>query len=354
MTTPPVPHNGPLITDEDIAAVIASLRSGWIASGPQVAALEAAFADRFTPMRALAVSSGTAALTLALHATGLSESHATVAVPTYGCSALLDAVRAAGCRAVITDVDKTSLTVSPAQLDDHPACDAVIAVHTHGFPADVDGLRDRVGLIIEDCCQSLGGTDMHGRPLGTTGDAAAFSFYATKVIAAGEGGLLLLRDLEAWEEGGSYLDPAARERWAPRFNYRLPDPAAALAFSQFRRLDAIVQRRVAIADRYSEALPPNVAPPPGLAEGRVPYRYCLRASGPEQQQRWLSHLEAAGIRADPLIPTQHLLHRQLGLDPVGFPTAEHAVTATVSVPLFAGINDEQVEHVTLALAGLPD
>lgn len=354
MSTLPVPHNGPLITDEDIAAVNASLRSGWLASGPQVAALEAAFADRFAPMRARAVSSGTAALTLALHATGLSESHATVAVPTYGCSALLDAVRAAGCRAVITDVEPTSLTVGPAQLDDHPSCDAVIAVHTHGFPADVDGLRDHVGLIIEDCCQSLGGTDTHGRPLGTTGDAAAFSFYATKVIAAGEGGLLLLRDPEAWGEGGTYLDPAARERWAPRFNYRLPDPAAALALNQFRRLDAIVQRRVTIAERYSEALPPNVAPPPGLVEGRMPYRYCLRAGGPEQQQRWLRHLQAAGIRADPLIPVQHLLHRQLGLDTAGFRSAEHAVTTTVSVPLFAGITDEQVEHVTRVLAGLPD
>lgn len=357
MTTgalPPVPHNGPLVTEDDIAAVSASLRSGWLASGPRVAALEAAFAERHPPMRARAVSSGTAALTLALHALGLGDTRARIAVPTYGCSALLDAVRAGGCRAVVTDVDGDTLNVAPAALAGIAACEAVIAVHTHGLAADVDGLRRHARLVIEDCCQSLGGTDPRGRALGSIGDAAAFSFYATKVVAAGEGGLLLLRDPGAWERAGVYLDPGARETWTPRFNHRLPDPAAALALSQFQRLDDLVRRRAAVAQRYTAALPPHAAPPQAADGGRMFYRYTLRAGGPGQQRRWLDHLNAAGIRADPLIPAGHLLHRQLGQDPALFPAAERAVRTTVSVPLFAALTDEQVDRVVLALTRLPE
>ncbi|GHD74739.1 DegT/DnrJ/EryC1/StrS family aminotransferase [Streptomyces goshikiensis] len=349
-----VPHNGPLVTEDDIAAVTEALRSGWLATGPRTAALEAAFAERFHPLHASAVSSGTAGLTLALRGAGLGDNGATVAVPTYGCSALLDAVLAAGCTPLVVDVTERTLGIDPGRLDPAHPIDAVIAVHTHGHPADLDALRPKTALLVEDCCQSLGGRDERGRPLGAIGDASVFSFYATKVIAAGEGGMLLQRDPAARDHVRGYQDPGAREVYAPRFNHRLSDPAAALALSQFRRLDEIAAHRRAVAARYTAALPPHVAPPPGLAPGQVPYRYCLRAAGRAQQQRWIGHLRAAGIAADPLIPARHLLHRQLGLEPREYPVAERVVDSTVSVPLFAALTEEQADRVAEALTGLPD
>ncbi|GHI10151.1 hypothetical protein AQI88_26335 [Streptomyces cellostaticus] len=351
---PPIPHNGPLVTEEDIAAVTEALRSGWLASGPRTAALEEAFAERFHPMHACAVSSGTAGLTLALRGAGLGDTGATVAVPTYGCSALLDAVLAAGCTPMVVDITERTLTLDPERLDRASRLDAVIAVHTHGHPADLDALRPKAALLVEDCCQSLGGHDEQGRPLGGIGDAAVFSFYATKVISAGEGGMLLQSDRAAWERVRVHQDPAAREIYTPRFNHRLPDPAAALALSQFRRLDRIVAHRRTLAARFTAALPPHIAPPPGLAPGQVPYRYCLRAADRAQQQQWIGHLRAAGISADPLIPARHLLHRQLGLEPQEYPVAERVVDSTVSVPLFAALTDEQAHRVAAALTGLPD
>ncbi|MEU7427024.1 DegT/DnrJ/EryC1/StrS family aminotransferase [Streptomyces sp. NPDC040750] len=350
---PVIPHNGPLVTEDDVAAVTEALRSGWLASGPRTAALEEAFAERFHPRHATAVSSGTAGLTLALRGAGIGDTGATVAVPTYGCSALLDAVLAAGCTPLVVDVTERTLNLDPGRLDGAGRVDAVIAVHTHGNAADLDALRARTALLVEDCCQSLGGHDERGRPLGGIGDAAVFSFYATKTIAAGEGGVLLQSDPAAFERVRVYQDPAARERYAPRFNYRLADPAAALALSQFRRLDRITAHRRALAAGYTAALPAHVAPPPGAADGQVPYRYCLRAADRAQQRRWIGHLRAAGIRADPLIPARHLLHRQLGLEPGGFPVAERVVDSTVSVPLFAALTERQADRVTAALAGLP-
>ncbi|MGW2425850.1 DegT/DnrJ/EryC1/StrS family aminotransferase [Streptomyces sp. NPDC001709] len=353
-TRPAIPHNGPLVTEDDIAAVAESLRSGWLASGPRTAALEEAFAERFHPRHASAVSSGTAGLRLALHGAGLDGTGAAVAVPTYGCSALLDAVLAARCTPVVVDVTERTLTLDPARLDPAGRLDAVIALHTHGHPADLDALRPMAALLVEDCCQSLGGLDERGRALGGIGDAAVFSFYATKTLAAGEGGMLLQADRAAWERVRVHQDPAAREVYVPRFNHRLSDPAAALALSQFRRLDRITAHRRALAARYTAALPPHVAPPPGLAPGQVPYRYCLRATDRAQQQRWISHLRAAGVRADPLIPARHLLHRQLGLEPRDYPVAERVVDSTVSVPLFAALTEEQAHRVAEALTGLPD
>ncbi|MEU8587406.1 DegT/DnrJ/EryC1/StrS family aminotransferase [Streptomyces sp. NPDC048664] len=350
---PAVPHNGPLVTEDDIAAVVEALRSGWLASGPRTAALEAAFAERFSPRYACAVSSGTAGLTLALRGAGLGDTGATVAVPTYGCSALLDAVLAAGCTPRVVDITERTLNLDPERLAGTGPLDAVIAVHTHGHPADLDALRPLAALLVEDCCQSLGGRDEQGRLLGTVGDAAVFSFYATKTIAAGEGGMLLQADRDAFDHIRVHQDPGAREIYIPRFNHRLSDPAAALALSQFRRLDRVTAHRTALAARYTAALPPHVAPPPGLTPGQVPYRYCLRAADRAQQRRWIDHLRAAGVSADPLIPARHLLHRQLGLPPARYPVAERVVDRTVSVPLFAALTQDQAHRVAAALTGLP-
>lgn len=348
-----VPHNGILVTDEDIAAVVTCLRSGWLASGPQVRALERAFEDLYPARRAFAVSSGTAALTLALRSCGIVDAGAAVAIPTYGCSALLDAVLAAGCRPQLTDIDEDTLCLSPARLDAEPRPSAVIAVHTHGHPAAVDELRHRTDIIIEDCCQSLGGTDAAGRLLGTLGDAAAFSFYATKVIACGEGGMLLTPDARTADTARHYLAPANQDTYQRRFNLRLADPAAALALSQFRRLSAIASRRQLISSRYAAALPKGVSPPAGQFAGRLPYRYCLRTVDQAQQRCWIEHLRERGIQADPLIHPRHLLHNQLGLDRSAFPVAERAARTTVSVPLFPALTDRKIAHVCDALAYLP-
>lgn len=124
--------------------------------------------------------------------------------------------------------------------------------------------------------------------------------------------------------------------YAPRFNYRLSDPAAALVLSQFRRLDQIVRRRRSVAELYTEALPP------------------LRAADPAQRQRWLDHLRTARVRADALIPVHHLLHRQLALAPQEFPVAERTAQSTVSVPLFAALTDDQAHYVAETLTRLPE
>ncbi|GAA3062444.1 hypothetical protein GCM10020254_02900 [Streptomyces goshikiensis] len=183
-----------------------------------------------------------------------------------------------------------------------------------------------------------------------------FSFYATKVIAAGEGGMLLQRDPAAREHVRGYQDPGAREVYAPRFNHRLSDPAAALALSQFRRLDEIAAHRRAVAARYTAALPPHVAPPAGAGPpARCPTATaCGPPAAPSSSGGSATCAPRASRPTPPLIPARHLLHRQLGLEPREYPVAERVVDSTVSVPLFAALTEEQADRVAEALTGLPD
>ena len=153
-----IPHNLPALTDRDMSVVSEVLRSGWIAQGPQVEALENDFTLMYGGGGACACSSGTAALYLALKGLGISIGD-TVAVPTYSCSALLNAVNLAGAHPMVVDVREDDFTIDPQALKRLPLKPkAVIAVHVFGAEANIRHLQECVPLVIEDCCQSLGGS----------------------------------------------------------------------------------------------------------------------------------------------------------------------------------------------------
>jgi perosamine synthetase len=342
-----IPHNRPLITAEDSAAVGAVLASGWIAQGPAVQALEASIVRQYRSGGACAVSSGTAALFLALKALGAVPG-SIVTVPTYACSALLNAVFMAGAIPRVVDVLPDTFCLDPDAVESQaPDAQFVIAVHTFGAVADVAAFRAHGRSVIEDCCQSLGGM-LGDQPLGAVGDAAVFSFYATKIITAGQGGLVWSRTVS--EKVRDYREFDGRENYDPRFNFQLTDLQAALANSQLQRLEPIRARRAAIAGAYLAVLPKGLGTQRDpCAPGRMAQRFVVVAPDRDTRDRLHAHMTAAGVGCIVPVARFELLHRYLHLEPAAYPVAEHLSDTTLSLPLHLGLSDADVAVISTAL-----
>jgi perosamine synthetase len=345
----PVPHNRPFIAAEDRAAVEAVLASGWVAQGPQVESLETDFVHRYHGGRACAVSSGTAALFLALQAMEIGTG-AKVAVPTYACSALLNAVFMTGASPVVLDVLPDSFCLDPALLAQQaPAVDCAIAVHTYGAESEIEALKKSANLVIEDCCHALGGSGRAGL-LGLAGDAAVFSFYATKVITGGQGGLVWSANREVVERVEDYRQFDCRDNYMPRFNLQMTDIQAAMINSQMSRLSVIRARRQAIAHAYLAALPAGISVQSGLADDkRMPYRFVVLAPDLVTRDALRQHMEQAGISCSVPIERYELLHRYLKLDAVHFPVAERLVDTTLSLPIHLCLTNKEISHIANTL-----
>ena len=349
-----IPHNAPLITAADRAAVDAVLASGWIGEGSEVEGLEADFDALYGGGGSCALSSGSAALFLALKVLGAGPG-TRVAVPTYACSALLNAIHMAGAEPLVCDVRRHDYNLDPdslQRLSGGKMPVATIAVHTYGAPADVAAIAGCGGAIIEDCCQSLGGRH-DGRLIGAEGALAVFSFYATKIVTSGQGGMLRDPKGDFATAAHDYRSFDCRETYEPRFNLHMSDIAAAMARSQLARLEAIAARRRDIARRYLAAVPEGVEVMAGTGdEERMVYRFVLEFPNGESRELAREDFWENGITTIVPLERYELLHRYLDLDPADYPVAEALVDVTLSLPLYPALEEEQIERVCETLAGL--
>jgi dTDP-4-amino-4,6-dideoxygalactose transaminase len=350
-----IPHNAPHVVEEDVAEVVRVLRSGWIAPGPETAALERAVAGHFGGGTAVCASSGTTALFLALVGLDVPPG-AWVAVPTYSCVALLDAVRLAGARPLVVDVDADTLTMCPRSLATAAhtlgAPAAALVVHTFGHTAPLPELAEVAGQLVEDCCHSLGTRGPYGLH-GTFGRAAVLSLYATKPVTGGMGGAVWSAHDDVVARIRAFVNRTGTgSRWLP-IDVRLGDLPAALARSQLGRLPATIRRRAEIAARYLAVCPPELRPA-GLPDPtRLVYRFSLRCPDRRYRDAALAYFRRGGVSADPLPQEELLLHHALGLNPARFPNAVRAVGRTLSLPVHPELSDAAVERVCELLAGLP-
>ena len=322
-------------------AVIEVLTSGLIAQGEKLAAFEQEVARMLGVSGGVGVSSGTAALHLALLAFDVGEGDE-VLLPTYACSALLHAVRAVRAVPRFVDSDPSTFNMDPeaARKARSPKAKAMIVIHSFGLPAELDALKGLGLPLIQASAQALG-AHYRGRPVGSIGEAAFFSFYATKLITTGEGGMLVsnderilatVRDMRAYDR---------KEDDRLRFNYKMTDFQAALGLTQLKQLPRFLERRQAVAASYRERLqalplqlplaPPDHAP--------VYYRYVVK--GALRADAYLARLHALGVEAKR--PVFQPLHRYLGLE--GFPGAEEAWEKAISLPIYPSLSDEEIDRI---------
>ena len=347
-----IPHSRPAIDEEALGAMAEVLRSGQIAQGPQTKRFERWMAAFFGLQGGVAVSSGTAALELALRALRIGPGDEVI-MPSYVCPAPWLATKRVGAEAKLVDIDLETFNIDPLA-----ACQAmttrtraIIVPHLFGLPADLTAL-ERLGIpLIEDCAQTLGATEQ-GRPVGTVGTVTVCSFYATKLLCAGEGGMVLsnegvllerVRSLREYD-GAPTLDPSS-------FNLKLTDMQAALGICQLGRFPAFQERRSVLAAAFREVLSSKTAVCPSVPPGRTHgyYRFTIRLphlrTNPDGLPGLINKLEQQGIHCRK--PVFRPIHRYL--DQSGFPNSDEADRTALSIPLYPDLTDDEVRQIHQSL-----
>jgi len=335
-----IPHSRPFLDEEDHRGVLDVLRSGQLAQGERVAAFEDAFCREMVLPGAVAVSSGTAALHLALLALKIGTGDEVI-IPSYVCTALWHAVRYTGATPVLADIEADSFNLSVLDVMTRltKKTRAIIVPHMFGQSADIDTLVNLGIPVIEDCAQSLG-SHYRGQPAGTFGTAAIFSFYATKVIAAGEGGMVVSRDMNLIDNIREMRDYDEKETLATRFNYKLTDLQAALGTSQLKKLPVFIARRQEIARRYDRVLREAGLPPPVSKPDRDHsyFRYVFLL---DNMDRFINDMVRQGVICRR--PVFRPLHDYL--EQTGFEVTNQVWRHAVSMPIYPGLTEEEVETV---------
>ncbi len=341
-----IPHSRPTLGEAEAQAAADVVRSGHLAEGAALAGFEDAMKALLGIEHAIGTSSGTAALHLVLAAMGIGPGDEVI-IPSFVCSALLNAVSCAGASAVPAELDPRTLNIDPAdvkrRLSDRTR--AVIVPHMFGLPADLDQLLGLGVPVVEDCAQSVGGV-YRGRPLGAIGHASIFSFYATKMVAAGEGGMVVTRSAELAGRVRDLKTYDRKETWRPRFNYKLTDMQAAVGAVQLGRIEDFIRRRREIARGYRRALEAfGVGLPAGLPE-HIYFRFVVDLG--TDATGFLERARRHGIGCERPVHTP--IHRLLHL--TGYPLTEKAWTRCVSLPLYPSLSDADAERVAAVAAKL--
>jgi len=376
-----LPFALPDVDETEVAEVTSVLRSGWFTSGPKVTRFEYEFAARVGAKHAVAVNSCTAAMHLALEAIGLGEGDEVV-VPTYTFAATAEVVRYFGARPVLVDVDPVSLCIDPAKVEAavSPRSRAVIPVHVGGRSAEMDELGVTAARhdlrVIEDAAHAFP-AKYKSRMVGSISDFTCFSFYATKTLTTGEGGMICT-DNEKWADRcrimclhgishHAWKRYTAEGSWyyeivAPGFKYNMTDIAAAMGLAQLHKAERMRERRAQIAERYTAAfreLPELEPPPDAPARGQHAWHlYMLRLNLDSlsiDRARFFEELKARKIGASVhFIPLHlHPYYREtFGYKPDDFPVAHREYQREISLPIYSKMTDDDVHDVIDAVTDI--
>lgn len=372
-------YNQPEIGDDEIRAVTRVLESRWLTRGAVTEEFEAALTDWLTVGEVVAVSSCTAALHLALLLHNIGPGDEVITTPMTFVSSV-NAIVATGARPILVDIDGLTgnIDISLVEQQITSKTRAVLAVHYGGHPLDMDRLnavRDRHGLVvIEDAAHALGSA-YQGRPVGSFGNMAAFSFYATKNVTTAEGGALIVNDATMAEKARTMaLHGLSRPAWNRYgstgswqydvamlgFKYNMTDLAAAIGLAQMAKLPAMQSRRAALAKRYEMALR-NL--PLRLPSAQAPFEHAWHLypvhlderQTPLTRDEVIDQLRQTGIGTSVhFIPIYRFTYyrERFGWDAAPYPETEKFFQGEISLPLYPSMSDADVDRVAQALGDI--
>jgi dTDP-4-amino-4,6-dideoxygalactose transaminase len=374
----------PEIGDEEIAEVVDTLRSGWLTTGPKTAQFEKEFARYIgSDVQALAVNSATAGLHLALEAAGIGPGDEVITTP-YTFTATAEVVRYLGANPVFVDVSEETLNIEPSRIGEHLTARsrAIIPVHFAGLACEMDAILQiarRHGLkVIEDAAHALPATS-GGQLIGALdSDATVFSFYATKTLATGEGGMVVTRNADLAKRCRIMrlhgIDRDAFDRYtsktpswfysvvAPGFKYNMTDLAAAIGIHQLRKLNLFQRRREELVRRYDDAfndicikLPAHA--PAGEMHAWHLYAIRLKDDSPVTREEFIDQMAALGIGTSVHFIPLHLhpyWRDTYNLRREQFPNATRAFEKIVSLPLYTRMTDADQDRVIKATRSILD
>jgi dTDP-4-amino-4,6-dideoxygalactose transaminase len=369
----------PEIGQEEIAAVVETLRSGWIVGGPRVAALEQRLGERLRPAHVRCTSSATGALLIALRMAGVGPGDEVV-LPTITFAACANVVEMLGATPVFADVDPSTglLDLGQAERAIGPRTRALIAVHLGGRPVDLDTLAalraERDVAVVEDAAHAIGAA-WDGRPVGAHGNPTAFSFHASKNMTTIEGGALAVPDeptavraermrlhgltRSAWARHGS-SGPADYELDEPGFKLTMNDVSAAMGLQQIEKLDGWIDRRAALCERYDQLLgdlPLDLEPPVPAGARHAHHIYAVRLAPEAKLDRdelvrgLLEWRIGSSVHFKPLHRFRYYRDRYELCD-ADFPAAAGYADRTLSLPLYPSLTTDDQDDVARALERL--
>ncbi len=374
-----LPYARQYVDDDDIAAVVTTLQSDWLTTGPLVDEFEQAFAAFVGTKHAVAVSNGTAALHAAIFALDIQPGDEVIVTPiTFAASA--NCVLYQGGTPVFVDVEPDTLLIDPAQVESKitSRTKAIITVDYTGHPCDYDALNtisEKYGLaIIDDACHAVGGS-YKGRAVGTLADLNTFSFHPAKHLTTGEGGMITTNDdeyahrMRVFRNHGITTDHRQRAERGGFFyemvylgyNYRITDIQCALGLSQLKKLPGAVQKRQHLAAMYDAAFASMDAVKPLTVRSNVAHAYHLYMVQFDTDVLGMNRGEIfRALRAENIGVNVHYIpvhlhpyyQEHLGTKPGLCPVAEVAYERLVTLPLFPQMTEADVDDVILAIQKL--
>ena len=362
-----IPLSAPDITEPEIEAVAAVLRTPQLSLGPKLAEFEACLATYCGTPHAIAVSSGTAGLHLCLRALNLRPEHEVI-VPSFTFIAAANVIRYVGATPVFVDIEPNSLNLSPASIQQAitPRTRAIIMVHTFGTPADIKAIQQIAHrhqlLLIEDACEAIG-AEYDGQKIGSFGDAAVFAFYPNKQITTGEGGMVVTRhpELAASVRALRNQGRGPTDDWLQHtelgYNYRISEINCALGIAQMNRIEEILARRAVVAHHYHQLLSGTgglILPSIALPNIRISwFVFVVRLSADysvHHRDAIVQRLQAAGIGCGRYFAPIHLQpsysHWRTSSQ---LPVTEAQAQRTIALPFFNRITEAQIAQVCSAL-----
>lgn len=372
-----LPYHRALIEDEEMSAVLEVLRSGWLTTGPRVREFEAEFARYIGASHAVAFSSCTAALHLALAAIGVQEGDEVI-LPTMTFAATGEVVLYFKARPVLVDCKKDSFHLDPDQVASAitERTRAILPVHYAGYPCDMDAIlsiaKQQDVKVVEDAAHALPSRHKN-KVVGTLGDITCFSFYATKTLTTGDGGMVTTESAELAEHMRMLslhgINKDAWKRYTAEgtwrydiqemgYKYNLTDLQASLGIAQLRKCDAMQARRAAFAKRYNDALAcldcfetPHIPP-----EGQHAWHLYVIQVNPStlriDRNRVIEELRSRGIGTSVHFIPLHLhslYQEELGYRTGQFPNAEEHFERAISLPIYPAMTDDDSNRVIEAL-----
>jgi perosamine synthetase len=377
-----IPISKPFFGDEEKRAVIEPLETGWVVQGPKVAEFEARFAAYSHAEHALATTSATTALHMALAALGVGPGDEVI-VPAFTWVASANVVEMQGAKPVFVDIELDTFNIDVTQIERAitKRTKVIMPVSLFGVSADMNAImaiaKKHDLKVVEDAACATGAW-YHGKHAGTVADIGCFSFHPRKAITTGEGGMLTTADARIAEHVRSLRDHGASKSDLARhlgarsyvlpdfnhlgFNYRMTDIQAAVGVVQMGRLPALIEQRAGVAKRYDAALVPlgwlhPPVTPPGYVHGYQSYVCLFRPEAPTvknveqlhaRRNALMDALETAGIATRPGTHAVHMLgfyREKYGIKPEDFPNAYLADRLTLALPLYAQLTADEQDYV---------
>jgi dTDP-4-amino-4,6-dideoxygalactose transaminase len=377
-----VPYHRSIISDPEIEEVVDTLKSGWLTTGPKTKRFEERFSALKSGKPAVGLSSCTAGLFLSVASLGLEEGDEVITTPMTFVATANVILQNRG-KVVFADIERGSMNISAAEIERKitKRTKAIIPVHVGGNPCEMDKIMDLAnahGLeVIEDCAHAIEG-EFQGKPLGTFGYSGSFSFYPTKNITTGEGGMAICRDEDlarkirlmathgvskgTWQRMELEHDPLY-DVVLPGYKFNMTDIQAALGLPQLDRLETMYARRKSIRSTYDEAFGKQAGfEVIGLnPRGKSAMHLYLMLLHPEvldvDRATFIREARSLGVELSVNYTPIHLFsyyRSQYCTVPGAFPEAEHCGANVISLPFYPALDDEDIAHVVSVLCGLAD